>query len=128
MNNRYEPSHGPEDAFDPSEKGSFRRRAKRHYLWALQLLAVGLSYLGRSRIVRFITAKLGLSFVVEVTDRFGAPAGHRISTFISALIAEPRLIALVLAGIFLAIDLIIILVRSAGRRRHHHHTHHRPRY
>ncbi len=82
----------------------------------MQIVTVFLSYLGRSRIVRFITAKLGLDVVVEVTARFGAPAGHRLSSFVAALIAEPRLIAVIVAGIFLLIDLIVIIVRAARRR------------
>ncbi len=120
---RYDSPSPPPDHVSGGRPGNsgdraVRGRAKRHYLWALQIVLVVISYLGRSSIARFLTAKLGLSAVVEVTDRFGKSAGHHLSTVISVFIAEPRLIAVAVAGILLVIDLIVFVVgRIRGRLR-----------
>ncbi len=84
----------------------------------LEILAIVLSFLGRNAIARFLAAKLGLSVVVEVTSRFGADAGHRLSSFVALLIAEPRLIAVIVTGIIVllhAIAWIISLLRGPRR-------------
>ena len=88
----------------------------------LEILAIVLSFLGRNAIARFLAAKFGLSVVVEVTSRFGADAGHRLSSFVALLIAEPRLIAVIVTGIivlFHAIAWIISLLRGPKHRPHH---------
>ena len=84
----------------------------------LEILAIVLSFLGRNAIARFLAAKLGLSVVVEVTSRFGADAGHRLSSFVALLIAEPRLIAVIVTGIIVllhAIAWFISLMRGSRR-------------
>ena len=99
---------------------SHRRKRSRTglvFLHVMELVTIGLSYLERSRIVRFITAKLGLDVVVEVTDRFGAPAGHRLSTFVSLLIAEPALIAVLVTAVWVLINLIVFLILGIRRSR-----------
>lgn len=87
----------------------------RNLVLTLEALAIVLSVLGRSRIARFLSAKATLGLVVEVTDRFGKAAGHRLSTIIAAIVAEPLIIAYVLAGILVVIDLIVLLIRKRRR-------------
>ena len=89
-------------------------RAFRH---ALELVAVGLSYFQSSYIVRFLTAKLSMDVLVEVTARFGANAGHSLSTLLAALVAEPRLIAVGVAAVLLLVELIAGTCRAVSRGR-----------
>ena len=78
----------------------------RNLVRCLELLAVVLSILGRSRIARFLSTKVTLDVVVEVTDKFGARAGHRLSTFIAAVVAEPMIVAYVVAGVLVVVNLL----------------------
>ena len=104
-----------------------RHRARRVFFRTVELITIALSFFGRNAIARFIGAKLGLDFIVEVTAHFGADAGHRLSTIVAAIIAEPRLIALIVTGFFLVCHLIAWIVRLIRRRRRPHHPHgHRP--
>ena len=107
-----------------------KKSVKKTFLHTLEILAVVLSFLGRNSIARFLAAKLGLSAVVEVTSRFGADAGHRFSSFVALLIAEPRLIAVIVAGVivlFHAVAWIISLLVHPARRPHSGKRHdHRP--
>ena len=98
-------------ALERRERGTGIRRT---FFYSLEILTVGLSYLERSRLARFITTKVTLDTVVEVTARFGKDAGHRLSTVLAALTAEPYIIAVALTVLFLLIDFISIL---AGRSR-----------
>ena len=103
-----------------------RRRATRVFFRTVELIAIAVSFFGRNAIARFIGAKLGLDFIVEVTARFGANAGHRLSTIVAAIIAEPRLIALIVTGFFLVchvIAWIVHLIRHRHHRPHHPHGH-----
>lgn len=87
----------------------------------LEILAVVLSFLGRNAIARFLAAKLGLSVVVEVTSRFGADAGHRLSSFVALIIAEPRLIAVIVTGIIVLLHVIAWIIQLLrGPRRGPH--------
>lgn len=98
-----------------------KQSAKKTFLHMLEILAIVLSFLGRNAIARFLAAKLGLSVVVEVTSRFGADAGHRLSSFVALLIAEPRLIAVIVTGIIVLLHMIawvISRLRHSGRRPH----------
>ncbi|MBR2259061.1 MAG: hypothetical protein IJ899_17385 [Blautia sp.] len=90
---------------------------RRVFTYSLEVLAVSLSYLERSRIVRFITAKLTLDTVVEVTAHFGRDAGHRLSTVLAMLTAEPYLIAVVLTGIFLVLNFVGFLSDRSRRKK-----------
>lgn len=97
-----------------------RSRAGIYFARSLELLAIALAYLEKSRLVRFITAKLSMSAVVEVTARFGRNAGHRLSTFLSLIVAEPRLLAVIITGILLIVNLVVWLVgliQNQQRRR-----------
>ena len=124
------PEYGPSDEFrrDPRRPGGAPRRpggpetrkksgAALVFLHVMELVTIGLSYLERSRIVRFLAAKLGLDVVVEVTDRFGPAAGHRLSTFVSLLIAEPALIAVLVTAVWILLNLIVFLILGIRRRR-----------
>ncbi len=104
--------------------GKHRAHAARVYLRGLEILAIALSYLESSRIARFITAKLSMGAVVEVTARMGRDAGHHLSSFLAVLVAEPKLIALIVAGVLLVLEFIGFVVRRA--RRGSEHRPHRP--
>ena len=89
---------------------------KNTWVRALEITLIVVSFLERNQIARFISAKLGLDFVVEVTSRFGAPAGHRLSSWIAVIIAEPRLIAVIVTGI------VFVSVFGPGRPKALHLT------
>ena len=104
-----------------NEHSDHHKKHRRHhpkliYLHIAEIIAVILSFLERSRIARFLTAKVGLDMVVTVTDRFGAPAGRHLSTFIAALIAEPMLIAAFLTVVFILCNIILHIVLLIRRR------------
>ena len=105
------------------EKHRRRRSAFSRYLVrTLEVLAIVLSFLGRSRIARFLSTKITLDVVVEVTDKFGAAAGHRLSTVIAAIVAEPLIIAYVVTGLIVGINLLAFLLRRLFGRRHPHRS------
>ncbi len=83
----------------------------------LEGLVLVLSVLERSRIARFLSTKVILDLVVEVTDKFGAAAGHRLSTGIAAIVAEPMIIVYIVAGLLTVINLLVFLLRKPRRRR-----------
>ena len=103
----------PEKPYPKRSRGGTFRAI---FLHMAEIVAVGLTYLERSRAARFLTAKLGTNLIVDVTDRFGKDAGRTLGTFISALIAEPSLIALVMAVFFVVFNSILFLFRSIHRR------------
>ena len=97
-----------------------RSHAKLRFLHIIEILTIVLSFLASSRIARFLAAKISLSVIVEVTDKFGAAAGHRLSTLVSMIIAEPKIIAVIVTGIWLCVDLvlwIVWMIRSRNHRR-----------
>ncbi|MBQ8304975.1 MAG: hypothetical protein IJX90_01960 [Blautia sp.] len=103
---------------DKIERHRHKKSAfSRYFVRTLEVLAIVLSFLGRSRIARFLSTKITLDVVVEVTDKFGAAAGHRLSTFIAAIVAEPLIIAYVVTGVIVAINLLALLIRKLRRRR-----------
>ena len=108
------------------------RHVRRHLtdLWVrlLEILAVALSFLQRSRIARFLSAKLSMGAVVEVTARFGRSAGHRLSTVLAAIVAEPRLIVIIVIGVILIGELIAWIVRQILRRSRYNKYGRRRRY
>lgn len=110
-----EERHEREEARARRAKGTAVRAFRR----GLELVAVGLSYFQSSYIVRFLTAKMSMDVLVEVTARFGASTGHALSTVLAALVAEPRLIAVGVAGVLLLLELLGGLGRavSNGRRK-----------
>ena len=111
-----EPHHGapvPPEA----EDRRLRRRTRRIFLRCVELIAIAVSFLGRNAIARFLAAKAGLDLVVEVTARFGADTGHRLSTIVAAIIAEPRLIAVIVVLFFLICHLLAWLIRLIFRLR-----------
>ena len=65
---------------------------------------------------RFLSAKITMDVLVEVTDKFGASAGHFLSTVIAAIVAEPLIIAYVVTGLIVLINLLVMLVRKIRRR------------
>ena len=87
----------------------------------MEVLAIVLSFLESSRIARFLTAKVSMDVVVEVTDKFGTRAGHRMSSILAFIVAEPRIIAVAVTGVILVLELILGIVRlakaKAGKRR-----------
>ncbi|MDO5702153.1 MAG: hypothetical protein Q4G47_02215 [Lachnospiraceae bacterium] len=78
----------------------------------LEIAAIVLSILARSRIARFLSTKAALSLVVEVTDKFGAPAGHFLSTVIAAIVAEPMIIVYIVTGVIVCVNLFVMAVRK----------------
>ena len=100
------------------------QKEKRHgkhprliYLHIAEILAIAVSFLQRSRIARFITAKLGMDTVVEVTRYFGPDAGHGLSTVLAAVIAEPKLIAVLVTVIIVLCNIVIHIVLLLQDRR-----------
>ena len=83
----------------------------------LEGLVLVLSVLERSRIARFLSTKVVLDLVVEVTDKFGAAAGHRLSTIIAAIVAEPMILVYIVAGLLTLVNLLVFLFRKPRRRR-----------
>ena len=97
-----------------------KRHAGRIFRRSMELLAIVLSFLARSRIARFLTAKASMDLVVEVTAVLGRDAGHRLSTFFAFLAAEPALIAVFVTAIVLLTELILWVIarlRPDRRRR-----------
>ena len=90
------------------KKTSFSRTLVR----VLEILAIVLAFLGNSRIARFLSAKVTMDVLVEVSVRFGAPAGHFLSSVIAAVIAEPLIIAYGITGVIVAIHLLVLLIRK----------------
>ena len=82
------------------------------FLRVMEILTIGLSYFSSNAIVRFLTTKVAMDMTVEVTARFGAPAGHRFSSVMAALVAEPRLIAVVVTAVILALNGIVFILRG----------------
>ena len=103
------------------EKIRREKGKKSHFAYflvlTLEALAIVMDVLERSRIARFLSTKAVLSVVVEVTDRFGARAGHRLSTFISAVVAEPLIAVYIIAGILAALNLLVLVVRLAKKKK-----------
>ena len=112
-----EPHHGASVPPPEAEDRRLRRRTRRIFLRCVELIAVAVSFLGRNAIARFLAAKAGLDLVVEVTARFGADTGHRLSTIVAAIIAEPRLIAVIVVLFFLIFHLLAWLIRLFFRPR-----------
>ena len=94
-----------------------RSHFARNTALVLEGLVLVLSVLERSRIARFLSTKVILDFVVEVTDKFGAAAGHRLSTIIAAIVAEPMIIVYIVAGLLTLVNLLVFLFRKPQRRR-----------
>ncbi len=94
----------------------------RNLVRVMEVMVVVLSVLGRSRIARFLSTKITLDVVVEVTDKFGAAAGHRLSTFIAAIVAEPMIVAYAVAGFLVIVNLLVIVLRRVRRKSHHRRT------
>ena len=101
----------------PNDGGHRRpgRRSKYVFWRCLEIVAIAVSFLGRNAIARFLAAKVGLDFTVEVTAAFGRDAGHKVSTIVALIVAEPRLIAVLVAGIFLIIELVFWILRMVFR-------------
>ena len=83
----------------------------RNLVRVMEVLAIVISILERSRIARFLSTKVTLDVLVEVTDKFGADAGHRLSTFIAAVVADPMIVAYVVAGFLVFLNLVVFLIR-----------------
>lgn len=92
-----------------------KSRAALIFLRTVEIIAVVVSFLASSRVARFFTAEATMYIVVEVTDRFGKKAGHWISTVFAAIVAEPRILALVVTGVILAVNVIVWTVRGIRR-------------
>ena len=112
-----DPAHG-DPMHEPHGHGRRRRRPRRRrsrtaFIFArlLEITAVVVSFLAGSRIARFLTAKVSMDVLVEVTDRFGPRAGHSLSTLMAAIVAEPRLIAVILIGVFVICHFVAWIVR-----------------
>ena len=102
-----------------------KRRSRAIFVRTVELIVVVLSFLGSSAIARFLVAKITLDTIVWVTSTFGPGVGHTLSSFLAAIVAEPRIIAFIVAGIFFLIHLIGGFIRLlVPRRPHHHHGPH----
>ena len=91
-----------------SQKSHFARNVA----LVMEGLVLVLSVLERSRIARFLSTKAILDLVVEVTDKFGAAAGHRLSTMIASIVAEPMIIVYIVAGLLTVINLLVFLIQK----------------
>ena len=133
MANEYQrTAHAPymdKDDFDERWERMHRERKRREaqlkktrggkiFLRIAELLTIGLSFLASSRIARFITAKLTMDTVVEVTAHFGPAVGHRLATILAAIAAEPLLIAAAVTGIILLLEFIALVIRAITRPRY----------
>ena len=96
-------------------KHSSRSHARIVFLRVMELLSIALSFLYRSRIARFITTKISMDIVVEVTAVFGKDAGHRLSTFLALLTAEPALIAVFVTALILVLEMLFWIIRRARK-------------
>ena len=83
----------------------------------LELVIIGLSFFERSYIVRFLTAKLSMDVLVEITAHFGPVVGHQVSSLLAAIVAEPRLVAVIVTGIILLLELLVGIFRMIFRPR-----------
>ena len=83
----------------------------------LELVVIGISFFERSYIVRFLSAKLSMDVLVEITAHFGPGVGHQVSSLLAAIVAEPRLVAVIATGIILVIELLASLLRLIFRPR-----------
>ena len=100
-----------------------KSRAGIYFARSLEIIAIAMVYLERSRAARFIAAKLSMSTVVEVTSHFGAKAGHRLSTVLALFVAEPKLLAVLITGILIAVNLVLWLLGMFLHRSHHPRRH-----
>ena len=82
----------------------------RIFVSLLEVIAVAVSFLAGSRIARFLTAKVSMDVIVEVTDRFGPAAGHNLSTLLASIVAEPRLIAVFVIIVLVVFNIIFWLI------------------
>ena len=105
-----------DDEYDDDDDVPVRRRARHTFRHVCELIVIGLTYFQRSAIVRFLTTKLSMDVVVEVSARYGAPAGHRLSTFMAAIAADPRILALIITGIILIFNLLGWIIRKVSGR------------
>ena len=94
-----------------------RSRVRMVFARALEIVLVAISYFQSSYIVRFVTTKLSMDVLVEVSVRFGRDTGHLLSTCLATIATEPRLIAVVVAAVLLVIEFFAWIGRSIGRSR-----------
>ena len=87
------------------------------FVLLLEVGAVVASFLASSSIARFLTAKITMDVVVEVTARFGKEAGHALSNVLAMIVAEPRIIAVIVAGFILFLNFIVWLIRKLASLR-----------
>lgn len=103
-----------------------RRRTRWVFFRIVEILAVILSFLAGSEIARFISAKVTMDVLVEITARFGAGAGHRVSSLVALIVAQLRIIAVIVAGLFIICHLIAWIFRSVRRGWRRRRGHRRP--
>ena len=103
----------PEEKCLPAEKK--KRKSAVIFLRVMEVLTVGTSFLASSRIARFLTAKITMDVVVEVTDRFGKNVAHALTTTLAMIVAEPRIIAFTVTGVILGLNAIVWSVRGIRR-------------
>ena len=84
---------------------------------ATELTLIGVSFVGSSYIARFLVAKVSMDTLVEITDRFGPTAGHMVATILSVIVAEPRILAVIVAGVLVVIEVAVRLIRLGRRRK-----------
>ena len=101
----------------PARPEKRKSKAGKIFVRTLEVLAIGGSYFTSSRLARFFTTKVVLDIQTEITVHFGRDAGHQMATVLAAIVAEPRIIAAVVTGVILFINLIAFLCRKIGGRR-----------
>ena len=89
------------------------------FIHMTELLVIILSFLQSSRLARFMAAKVSMDVIVEVTARFGPDAGHRLSTFMAAIVAEPKIAAVVVTAVIIVCHAVIFLACRLTRRYRH---------
>lgn len=89
------------------------------FLRVAELVVIGVSLFEGSHIVRFLTAKITMDVVVEITARFGPGVGHQVSAILASIVAEPKLIAVFVTFAILIIEVFIMLIRLLFAHRRH---------
>ena len=89
------------------------------FLRVAELVVIGVSLFEGSHIVRFLTAKITMDVVVEITARFGPGVGHQVSTILASVVAEPKLIAVFVTCAILILEVFIMLIRLPFAHRRH---------
>ena len=104
-----------EEQIQAGGKKAKKSRAGLIFLRVIELIAIGTSFLSSHFLATYIFEWLDGFILIEVTDRFGREAALKFNTWYAgvkaAIIARPEIIAFVVTGVILGINVIVWLVR-----------------